>query len=65
MTLSLRGTILSKFEDRWVFSNPLSTRTTFAIFGVSWGATQQELNQWKSLEAYNYFDNGQVCTVEI
>ena len=27
--------------------------------------THQELMQWKSLEVYNYFENGHVRTVEI
>ena len=57
----------NKFNNRWVFGNLFSTHTFFAIFWSILGCsyTRQELMQWKSLEMCNYFENGQVYTVEI
>ena len=65
MTPSLRGMIASS-KTTQVFVHPLSTGLYICYFVDHRGVyTHQELMQWKSLEAYNYFENGHVRTVEI
>ena len=56
----------SKFEDNMSLWPPVEYPHLFCYFVERPGVyTQQELMQWKSLEAYNYFKNGHVRTVEI
>ena len=65
MTPSLRGTITSSRTTQ-VFVRPLSMGLYVCYFVDHHEVyTHQELMQWKSLEVYNYFDNGHVRTVEI
>ena len=55
-----------KFEDDMSLWPPLEYGHIFCYFIQRPGVyTQQELMQWKSLEAYNYFDSGHVREVKI
>ena len=54
----------SKFEDNMSLWPPVEYPHIFCYFVERSGVyTQQELMQWKSLEAYNYFKNGHVRTL--
>ena len=65
MTLSLLWND-SRFEDNMSLWPPVEYPHIFCYFVERPGVyTQQELMQWKSLEVYNYFENGHVRTVEI
>ena len=56
----------SKFEDNMSLWPHVEYSHMFCYFVERPGVyTQQELIQWRSLEAYNYFENGHVRTVEI
>lgn len=56
----------SKFIDDLTLWPPLEYGHIFGYFIQRPGVyTQQQLLQWKSLDAYNYFRSGHVRTVEI
>ena len=55
-----------RFEDDMTLWPPLKHGHIFCYFVQRPGVyTQQELMQWKSLEAYNYFESGHVREVKI
>ena len=56
----------SKFEDNMSLWPPVEYPHIFCLIVERPGVyTQQELMQWKSLEAYNYFKNGHVRTGDL
>ena len=56
----------SRFEDNMSLWPPMEYPHIFCYFVEHPGVyMQQELMQWTSLKAYNYFENGHVRTVEI